>query len=108
MSRKYIHGGGINPRWVLEQEQAKQKKEQEEYELVLKEREDYKINKLKDMVKELSYSASIQLKNGINATINNNEGNYQNYTLEDKFNFLKAHSDNPEDLELAKQILRIK
>ena len=93
--REYTPCGGISQLWLYEKEKEREEKEREECE-----------NSIANIVKNISYGVSAQLRNGTKIDINNNNNN--SITLEDKFNFLKAHSDNPEDLELAKQILGIK
>lgn len=82
--RKYTPCGGISLLWLDEQQRKKEERQRRDYE-----------KQMETMIKNMTGGYS-----------NNDEKSFE--TLEDKFNFLKAHSDNPEDLELAKQILGIK
>lgn len=95
-SNKYNPGGGLNYFWVEEEiERIRKEKMREEMEdcgeSIESIMEDFASNLLKSMAK---------------VPVCNNDGNINN-ELEAKFQFIKNHSDNPEDLELAKKIIGI-
>lgn len=76
----YNPGGGLNVFWV-----------DEDMERIRKEKIKEEMQFYKDLEREFRDSNSSDI----------------DYELEAKFEFLKKHSDNPEDLELAKKILGI-
>lgn len=91
----YNPGGGLNYFWVEERieeyNREKRRKEMEEYgESISDIMEDFANNLIK---------SSIQIPICDNNSITDE--------LEAKFQFIKNHSDDPEDLELAKKILGI-
>lgn len=101
MSKKYLPGGAINPAWAKEQQV------------------DYIANNITDGLWELFNSIgmelNLELSEGVNLKISNqnntkdmcsveDRGNMNDY-LESKFNFIKNHSDTPEDLKLAREII---
>lgn len=79
---KYIKGGGINPFWMFEQEEQAL--------------EDDFIDSLMSCI-DMIVPVSV---------VNNQQQDTLN-ELEAKYQFLKNHSDSPEDLQLAKEILGI-
>lgn len=96
MADKYLKGGALNPAWCDEQDA---KIETESI-----------INSLYNLFDQLDINLNIQLGDSIGIGISkdknlkdmciNTEGDY-----EAKFKFIKNHSDTPENLKLAKEII---
>jgi hypothetical protein len=94
MSKKYLPGGSLNPYWVLNQK--KQIHDNEEVELG---------NELDDILEDCTIDrdvATIEMRKltpvvRVPITLNDE--------LEAKFNFVKRHSKDPNDLQLAREIV---
>lgn len=91
---KYLRGGSLNPAWVNEQEKQNI------------------VDSIKDGLEELAECIDVKidmsLAEGIDLSLTNkciDNSTSSIDSLEDKFNFIKRHSDNPEDLKLAKEIV---
>lgn len=91
---KYLRGGSLNPAWVNEQEKQNI------------------VDSIKDGLEELAECIDVKinmsLAEGIDLSLTNKciDNSISSIdSLEDKFNFIKRHSDNPEDLKLAKEIV---
>lgn len=102
MANKYLKGGALNPVWCAEQ--------------------DAKIaansfsNSILDLFNLIDMDINLEIADGVTATISNTRRKeerqmctiIESNDYEAKFNFIKRHSDTPEDLELAKQIIGLK
>ena len=91
---KYLKGGSLNPAWVNEQEKQNI------------------VDSIKDGLEELAECIDVKinmsLAEGIDLSLANRCIDHSTSSidsLEDKFNFIKRHSDNPEDLKLAREIV---
>ena len=98
MANKYLKGGALNPAWCDEQDAA-----------LLKESIFDTICNLFDT---MEIDLDLELTEGVNINISNKPQLKTMCTIVDadndyeaKFNFIKRHSDTPEDLELAKKII---
>jgi hypothetical protein len=109
--KKYLRNGAISPMWAMLQ--CRQDQEDHEIEFV---------KRLADATRGCNMSVTKCLPfNCTIASIGNNSDDdydyddYDDYDddisveedLQAQFDFLKSHSDNPEDLELAKIILQL-
>lgn len=101
MASKYLPGGGLNPIWCMEQDI---------------EAETAAITECLDIISNyMDIDLTLQLGEGVTTNISrkkelkdmcvtvNTENDY-----EAKFNFLKKHSETPEDLALAIKIIGLK
>lgn len=97
MADKYLKGGSLNPAWCDEQD-------------AIAESESIKqaINDLLECM-ETDVNFEIDLGGGISVSATPNYNSDEILFIEDdyeaKFNFIKRHSDNPEDLKLAREII---
>ena len=103
MANKYLPGGGLNPIWCDEQDAI------EEVERI--------SSALENIFDDDSMDADVSLDLGEGVTLNLSKKDYnsdddndvddRNFEdiYEAKFNFIKRHSDNEEDLKLAREIL---
>ena len=98
MARKYLKGGALNPEWCEEQDIA------------------YITESVKECIAGLfstmmDVELNLQLAEGVNVKVSNSSLKTMceiidtESEFEAKFNFIKNHSDTPEDLQLAKQIV---
>lgn len=100
MARKYLKGGALNPAWCDEQDA-----------ILERERVARCISALSETMDLEFY---LQFSEGMGVVARNKEIVDTCSTLdfeseyEEKFNFLKRHSDTEEDLELALKVLGIK
>lgn len=93
MCEKYLPGGSLNPYWVLNQKQQINAKEEAELEEGLMEAlESCSVDPDAAMI-EMCKLVPFER---VPITLDEE--------LETKFNFIKRHSDNPEDLQLAREI----
>lgn len=99
MADMYVKGGSLNPFWVDEQIDKAAKKEFKEYIGTVSEG---LTNTLREVINEFSNEISEYYDE-------EEEDEKVNIAdeLEAKFQFIKRHSDDPEDLALAKKILGI-
>lgn len=105
MARKYLPGGALNPIWCDEQDAEREKKY---------------VSDLVDLFMTLSDGPNVNMDlemgdegvhiklsgNKVQKVVCQNIDSYNDY--EEKFEFLKTHSDTPEDLELAMKIIGLK
>ena len=97
MANKYLKGGALNPAWCDEQDA---KIETESI-----------INSLYNLFDQLDIDLNIQLGDSIDVSISKDKNLKDMCTIniednyEAKFKFIKNHSDTPEDLKLAKEII---
>lgn len=105
MAKKYLPGGALNPAWCDEQDIA-----------ITTENI---MDGLASLFNNLDINFSLQLDEGINLNISNKQQNIEpsndmctiiniEEEYEAKFNFIKNHSETPEDLQLAKEIIGLK
>lgn len=106
MAKKYLPGGALNPAWCDEQDAAIMTEEI--------------MDGLEDIFNALDSEIELELAEGINLNISNKQQNIESsnemcrtiHSLEKeyeaKFNFIKNHSETPEDLQLAKEIIGLK
>lgn len=93
---KYLKGGSLNPRWV--DEQNRQKTVEDTMDNLHELLECFEINEI-----------NINLAEGIDLSLspgnNSSSVSIDDNDYEAKFKFIKDHSDNPEDLKLAREII---
>ena len=101
MTRKYLKGGALNPAWCEEQDAAMQA--------------EWICECLEDLFKTgMEMDLNLQLSDAVNVNLSNRsyEEMFSSMEAESiyeaKFNFIKNHSDTPEDLKLAREILGLK
>lgn len=100
MANKYLKGGALNPAWCDEQDAL------------------YDAERISDNIMNLLERIAMDMTIDFGGGIVTNVPSVQNKKemciisnvddYEAKFNFVKRHSDTPEDLELAKQIIGLK
>lgn len=93
-NRKYLPGGALNPAWVDEQEANHITKNI--------------IDGLWELFNNLDINLNLELTEGVNINISNQNKKDMCTIVNDydqKFDFIKRHSDTPEDLKLAKEIV---
>lgn len=93
---KYLKGGSLNPAWVDEQERQQ---------IV-----DDIMDGLEELIECFGAKINMNLAEGIDLSLTNiTDSSMPSINsvneLEAKFNFIKNHSDNPEDLKLAREII---
>lgn len=99
---KYLRNGAINPLWAeIQYNEACDK-----YELELQERiQQQQLNHFINLINRTQQATQNDQMIMYAKTLMVRKTNSEKITLKDKFDFLKSHSDNKEDLELAKFIL---
>ena len=104
MANKYLNGGALNPVWCEEEDIHTE------------------TERIMDGLKEIFESEydvglNINLSEGISITLSNKKPNSNQMCnivdmtdrdYESKFNFIKQHSDDPDDLKLAREIIGLK
>ena len=104
MADMYVKGGSLNPFWGDEQIDKAAKKEFKEYMGTVSEG---LTNTLREVINEFSNEISeYYAEEGDEEEEDDEKVNIAD-ELEAKFQFIKRHSDDPEDLALAKKILGI-
>lgn len=103
MADMYVKGGSLNPFWVDEQIDKAAKREFEEYMGTVSEG---LTNTLREVINEFSDEISEYYDEEDDEEEKDEKVNIAD-ELEAKFQFIKRHSDDPEDLALAKKILGI-
>lgn len=93
LTEKYLPGGALNPYWVLEQKQELSSREEDEIE-----------DELLEAIKECSVTPDEALLEMCKVIPASRLPISLEDELETKFNFIKRHSDSPEDLQLAREI----
>jgi hypothetical protein len=107
MPEKYVRGGNINPFWVMAErekimeEKALKKNNAKFYAELEKITKEYKEEVRKEVREELLQEFKEKHKQMVH------EADSMPNDYDAKFQFLKSHSDTPEDLALAKSILGI-
>ena len=103
MADMYVKGGSLNPFWVDEDIDRCAKEE-------FKENMQYLSNQFRDSIKKVIDEFRDEI-NELNDDEDEDDEEEENddiaAELEAKFQFIKRHSDNPDDLALAKKILGI-
>ena len=102
MARKYLKGGALNPAWCDEQDA------QSLTESIM--------NAIDSLLDNTDFDINLQLGEGVDISISNKNNELKNMCnivntendYEVMFNFLKNHSETPEDLQLAKEIIGLK
>ena len=104
MANKYLPGGALNPIWCEEQD--------------AKEMTESITESLMDIFENDDIDASVEINLGEGVVVNaqksssNKRGNLCTIIAENdyeaKFNFIKQHSDDPDDLKLAREIIGLK
>ena len=102
MARKYLKGGALNPIWCDEQDA----------EIFA----DSIVDSLSNLFGTMDIDLNLQFGEGIDVNISNKRSDEKEMCsivntendFEAKFDFLKRHSDTPEDLELAMRIIGLK
>lgn len=105
MANKYLKGGALNPAWCDEQDAAF------EAERIM---ESTKF--LHDLIDDINIELNLQLGEGVGINISKNKNPKEEMCTivnaesdyEAKFNFLKNHSNTPDELELAMKIIGLK
>ena len=102
MANKYLKGGALNPAWCLEQD--------------AKLLEESIFNGIMNLIDMVDINLNFEPIEGVGINISNTRSrskemcsivNTEN-DYEAKFNFIKNHSDTPEDLQLAREIIGLK
>lgn len=99
MANKYLKGGALNPAWCDEQDAELMKESI--------------LNNIMDLFNMIDFDLSFEPIEGVNVNISNrNNKSREMCTIvntendyEAKFNFIKRHSETPEDLQLAREII---
>ncbi len=99
MANKYLPGGALNPIWCNEQDAE-----------LLKESI---FNIFENLIDGLDINLNLEPVEGVNISISNiNRKSNEMCAIinteddyEAKFNFIKSHSETPEDLKLAREII---
>lgn len=103
MANKYLPGGALNPIWCDEQDAEEMAESITESIMDIFECDDI------DAGIEIDLGEGVVL-NAQKSSSNRNNGNLciADNDYEAKFNFIKQHSGNPEDLKLAREIIGLK
>ena len=99
MADKYLKGGALNPAWCDEQDAALMKEEI--------------MDSICNLFDNIDINLDLQLGDAVNVHISNNKELKNNMCTiiepekeyEAKFNFIKRHSDTPENKKLAMEIV---